>query len=89
MILPALLAVILSQAALSQEHAIFKSVDRGITWTKAGSNLAGNPRINSFGATMKQDLCRYRCGHLFVERRRPDVGENVRHGSHDQFRDFR
>ena len=54
MILPALLAVILSQAALSQEHAIFKSVDRGMTWTKAGSNLAGNPRINSFGATINR-----------------------------------
>jgi photosystem II stability/assembly factor-like uncharacterized protein len=45
------LVVLLSQSALPQEHAIYKSVDRGVTWTKAGANLAGNPRINSFGAT--------------------------------------
>jgi photosystem II stability/assembly factor-like uncharacterized protein len=44
------LVVLLSQAALPQEHAIYKSVDWGVTWTKAGANLAGNPRINSFGA---------------------------------------
>ncbi|MCL4850302.1 MAG: hypothetical protein KJZ78_02855, partial [Bryobacteraceae bacterium] len=44
------LVVLLSQAALPQEHAIYKSVDRGVTCTKAGANLAGNPRINSFGA---------------------------------------
>ena len=45
------LVVLLSQAALAPEHAIYKSVDRGVTWTKAGANLAGNPRVNSFGAT--------------------------------------
>jgi photosystem II stability/assembly factor-like uncharacterized protein len=50
MILPALV-VLLSQAAPPQEHAVYKSVDRGLTWAKAGGNLAGNPRINSFGAT--------------------------------------
>jgi photosystem II stability/assembly factor-like uncharacterized protein len=49
MILPAL--VLLSQAALPQEHAIYKSVDRGVTWTKAGANFPGSPRINSFGAS--------------------------------------
>ena len=43
------LVLLLSQAALPQEHAIYKSVHRGVTWTKAGANLAGNPRINSFG----------------------------------------
>jgi photosystem II stability/assembly factor-like uncharacterized protein len=42
--------LLLSQAALSQEHAIYKSVDRGATWTIAGSDLPGRPRINSFGA---------------------------------------
>jgi photosystem II stability/assembly factor-like uncharacterized protein len=50
MILPALV-VLLAQAALPQEHAIYKSVDRGVSWTKACANLAGNPRINTFGAT--------------------------------------
>jgi photosystem II stability/assembly factor-like uncharacterized protein len=50
MILPALV-LLLSQAALPQEHAIYKSVDRGVTWTKAGANFPGNPRINSFGAS--------------------------------------
>ncbi len=45
------LVVLFSQAAMPQEHAIYKSVDRGVTWTKAGANLAGNPRINSFGET--------------------------------------
>jgi photosystem II stability/assembly factor-like uncharacterized protein len=45
------LVVLFSQAAPPQEHAIYKSVDRGVTWTKAGANLAGNPRINSFGET--------------------------------------
>lgn len=50
MILPALV-LLLSQAALPQEHAIYKSVDRGVTWIKAGSNFPGNPRINSFGAS--------------------------------------
>jgi photosystem II stability/assembly factor-like uncharacterized protein len=50
MILPALV-FLLSQAALPQEHAIYKSVDRGVTWTKAGANFPGNPRINSFGAS--------------------------------------
>jgi photosystem II stability/assembly factor-like uncharacterized protein len=49
MILPALV-LLLSQAALPQEHAIYKSVDRGVTWTKASANFPGNPRINSFGA---------------------------------------
>jgi photosystem II stability/assembly factor-like uncharacterized protein len=43
--------ILLSQAALPQEHAIYKSIDRGLTWTKGGANLAGNPRINSFGET--------------------------------------
>jgi photosystem II stability/assembly factor-like uncharacterized protein len=42
--------LLLSQAALPQGHAIYKSVDRGVTWTKAGANFPGNPRINSFGA---------------------------------------
>ena len=50
MILLALL-VLASQAALPQEHAIYRSVDRGATWTKAGA-FTGNPRINSFGATI-------------------------------------
>ena len=44
---------LLAQPAPAAEHAIFKSVDRGITWTKAAS-LAGSPRINSFGATGKR-----------------------------------
>jgi len=48
--LPALV-LLLSQAALPQEHAIYKSVDRGLTWTKAGADFPGNPRINSFGAS--------------------------------------
>lgn len=50
MVLPALV-LLLSQAALPQEHAIYKSVDRGVTWTKAGAHFPGNPRINSFGAS--------------------------------------
>lgn len=45
------LLLLLSQAALAQEHAVYKSVDRGVTWTKASANLAGNARIYSFGAT--------------------------------------
>ena len=45
------LAVLFSQAAMSQEHAIYKSVDRGVTWAKVGANFVGNPRINSFGTT--------------------------------------
>jgi photosystem II stability/assembly factor-like uncharacterized protein len=48
--LPALV-LLLSQAALPQGHAIYKSVDRGVTWTKAGAKFPGNPRINSFGAS--------------------------------------
>jgi photosystem II stability/assembly factor-like uncharacterized protein len=50
MIVPALV-LLLSQAALPQGHAIYKSVDRGVTWTKTGANFPGNPRINSFGAS--------------------------------------
>lgn len=50
MILSAL-ALLLLQAAVPPEHAIFKSADRGLTWTRAGSRLPGNPRINTFGAT--------------------------------------
>jgi len=45
------LVILLSQAALPPQHAIFKSIDRGLTWAKAGASLPGNPRINSFGAT--------------------------------------
>jgi photosystem II stability/assembly factor-like uncharacterized protein len=44
------LFVLLPLSALAQEHAIYQSVDRGLTWAKAGSNLTGNPRINGFGA---------------------------------------
>jgi photosystem II stability/assembly factor-like uncharacterized protein len=50
MILLALL-VLLSEAALPQEHAIYKSVDLGLAWAKAGADLPGNPRILGFGAT--------------------------------------
>jgi len=45
------LVLLLSRAGLPQEHAIYKSVDRGVSWTKTGAILAGNPRINSFGET--------------------------------------
>jgi len=45
------LVLLLSRAGLPQEHAIYKSVDRGVSWTKTGAILAGNPRINSLGET--------------------------------------
>lgn len=48
--------VLLAQAALPQEHAIYKSVDHGATWIRAGSNFPGNPRINSFGKTTDRIL---------------------------------
>jgi photosystem II stability/assembly factor-like uncharacterized protein len=49
MILLALI-VLIAQASAAQEHAIYKSVDRGLTWSRADGNLPGQARINSFGA---------------------------------------
>ncbi len=41
---------LLAQSVPAAEHAIYKSVDRGVTWERAGGSFAGSPRINSFGA---------------------------------------
>lgn len=40
---------LLAQSVTATEHAIYKSVDRGVTWARAGGSFAGSPRINSFG----------------------------------------
>lgn len=49
-----ILALLLAQSALPPRHAIYKSIDRGLTWTRAGAILPGNPRVNSFGAIKDQ-----------------------------------
>lgn len=43
------LVALLAQAAAA-EHAVFRSVDGGVRWARAGASLPGNPRVNSFGA---------------------------------------
>ena len=59
------LVLLLSRDRTTQEHAIYKSVDRGISWTKTGAILAAMPALTA-SAKLRTDLCRYRCGHLFV-----------------------
>jgi photosystem II stability/assembly factor-like uncharacterized protein len=46
--------ILLAQAAPLPAHAVYKSVDRGISWTNAGGNMPGSPRVNSFGAIAKR-----------------------------------
>ncbi len=48
------MVILAPQASLGQQHEIFKSLDRGLSWAKAGAIFPGNPRINSFGATTEK-----------------------------------
>jgi photosystem II stability/assembly factor-like uncharacterized protein len=48
------MAILAPQTALGQQHAIFKSLDRGLSWVKAGAISPGNPRINAFGAATEK-----------------------------------
>lgn len=37
--------------AFAQQHSLYQSLDRGLTWTRAAASFPGNPRINALAAS--------------------------------------